>query len=378
MSVRVVILTEIPAPFRLPLFTELARCQGIDPHVLFLAARDPRRSYPAPGRTPFPATVLRGAHLVRGKLWIVLSRGVFRALRRSRPDVIVIGGWNQPAYWQAIAYARLRRVPLVTWVESTGSDARSGRRLFESAKRVAVRASSAVIVPGAAAAAYVEALGVQRERLALAANAFDLGRFTAEVDAARSERDRIRKSLGLDGECVFLCVARLVPEKAHDVLLQAFSDVPGTLLLAGGGPQEARLRALAPARVRFLGDIAAADLPRLYAAVDAFVLVSRSETWGMVLNEAAAAGLPIVASDAVGAAHDLVDDGRNGHVVPAVAVAPLAAALRHVAEDEEFRVAAGARSRELAEPFTPANWAAVVSGLVARLGARPPPERSRG
>ena len=159
-------------------------------------------------------------------------------------------------------------------------------------------------------------------------------------------------------------MGRLSPEKGVDVLLKAFD---GDLVIAGSGPEEARLRSLASPQVRFLGHVDRDELPRWYAAADVLALPSLSEPWGMPLNEGAAAGLPLVATDAVGAAHDLIEDGVNGFRVPAGDVEALRAALRRLADDEPFRRAAGARSRELAERFTPEAWADAVAKLAESL-----------
>jgi glycosyltransferase involved in cell wall biosynthesis len=167
--------------------------------------------------------------------------------------------------------------------------------------------------------------------------------------------------------CTFLYAGRLDAEKGLDVLLRAFARVPGELLLAGSGRDEGRLRAMAPDRVRFLGPLDRDELVRWYAAADAFVLPSRSEPWGMVLNEAAAAGLPLVATEEAGAARDLVENGVNGFRVPAGNEDALATALRRIAEDARFRAAAGARSLELGRRLTPEAWAKGVAGLARRL-----------
>jgi glycosyltransferase involved in cell wall biosynthesis len=84
----------------------------------------------------------------------------------------------------------------------------------------------------------------------------------------------------------------------------------------------------------------------------------------MVLNEAATAGLPLVATDAAGAAHDLVAPGENGFRVPADDAAALADALRHLCGDGELRERAGVRSREIAAGFTPEAWARAVRDVV--------------
>ena len=354
--VRLLLLTEIPAPFRIPLFNALAAQQGVEFRVLFLAAADPRRAHYElhEDEFRFDSRVLRGRELRRGARWMVLNRGVLRELRRFRPDVVGVGGWNQPAFWQALAYTKARRIPLLVWVESTARDARSHALPLELAKRALIRGASGFFVPGSASADYLRGLGVPDERIAVAPNAVDARQF----GAAAGPRD---------GEpCTFLYVGRLDREKGLDVLLRAFERVPGELVIVGGGSEEGALRTQASRRVHFVGQLDRDDVVPHYAAADVFVLPSRSEPWGMVLNEAAAAGLPLVATDGVGAAHELIEHGVNGFRVPEGDEEALAEALRRLAADEGFRQRAGARSRELVRPFTPEAWARAVVELARR------------
>ena len=81
----------------------------------------------------FDHRFLRGHTLRHGGRWFVLNRGVIQELKRFRPDAVGVGGWNQLAFWQALAYCRARRVPLLVWVESTARDRRSGATLLELA-----------------------------------------------------------------------------------------------------------------------------------------------------------------------------------------------------------------------------------------------------
>jgi glycosyltransferase involved in cell wall biosynthesis len=348
---KLALLTEIPAPYRIPLFNALA--ERVDLRVLFLSERDPRRGFYDlhRGEWRFDHRILRGRQLRRGGRWIVLSRGVLRELRRFRPNAVAVGGWNQPAFWLALAYCRLTRIPLLVWIESTARDTRSEAKPLAVARKAMIRGAAGAYVPGSAAASYARSLGVNR--VEIAPNAVDASIFEgAAVD--RSARDR----------CTFLYVGRLDPEKGLDILLEAFADVPGRLVLVGSGSEEARLRELAGDRVRFEAPRDRDGLVELYAAADVFVLPSRSEPWGMVLNEAATAGLPLVATEEVGAARDLVD--ANGFRVPAGDVTALRDALRRLGADPELRRAYGARSRELARRFTPEAWADGVLRLAER------------
>jgi glycosyltransferase involved in cell wall biosynthesis len=363
---RLALLTEIPAPFRIPLWNALAAVPGIDLRVLLLKEHDPRRAYEIRrAEWLFDSRVLRGRDAVLGSRWLILSRGVRDELERFASDLVIVGGWNQPAFLQAARFSRRQRVPFVLWVESTARDERPNNRLLELLKGRLIRAAHGFLVPGRAAAEYLRGFGVTDDRIAVAPNAVDES-LAQQVAELRARRDELRAELGLHG-CTFLSVSRLSREKGVDLLLEAFDGVPGQLVVAGGGPQSDELRRLAPKNVRMLGPVPREELPRWYAAADAFVLSSRSETWGMALAEAAAAGLPLVASDAVGAAYDLIEPTVNGLIVRTGQDGALREALRRIAVDEPFRERAAARSLELGRRTTPRDWAEAVAGLAQRL-----------
>jgi glycosyltransferase involved in cell wall biosynthesis len=359
---RLLILTEIPAPFRVPLFNALASDPAVELCVAFLAEHDPRRSYHVYREEfAFNDVVLPGRSIRRGGRWIVVSRGVLRLLRRFRPDVVIVGGWNQPAFWEALVEARVSRTPSLLWVESNATDSRSAP---DAVRRLALRLATAFLVPGRASRAYLRSFGVADGRIFDAPNAIDFLVFAERVEAERTHRDALRARLGLEG-CVFLYAGRFDREKGLDVLLDAVDGVGGQLVAAGSGPLEPDLRR----RARVVGQLSRDELVPWYAAADVLVLPSRSEPWGMTLNEGAAAGLPLVATDAVGAAHDLIEPGANGFRVRPDDAAALAQALRTLASDGELRRRAGERSREIAERFRPEAWAAGVVSA-ARAAAR--------
>ena len=119
------------------------------------------------------------------------------------------------------------------------------------------------------------------------------------------------------------------------------------VVLAGAGPQDRSLRRLAQnlgVRLVLPGDLSAERVAEAYVAADVFALLSLHEPWGVVVNEAAASGLPLVLSDRVGAARDLLRDGENGYLLPCGDADAAAAALARLAGDTALRRAAGARS----------------------------------
>lgn len=162
----------------------------------------------------------------------------------------------------------------------------------------------------------------------------------------------MRAALGMGSRFTFVYVGRLAPEKRADQIIHAFRLASETLprgvihlIMAGTGPCEAELRAVAPPGVTFLGFLdRRSRLPDLYANCDAFVFASVTETLGLVVLEAMASGLPVVAAPA-GGVRDHLRDGRNGLAFPEGDVAAMARAMVRLAGDWALtqRLARGAR-----------------------------------
>jgi glycosyltransferase involved in cell wall biosynthesis len=210
--------------------------------------------------------------------------------------------------------------------------------------RLLGRAES-VLVVGSMARDSVVARGADPERVRVFANTVDV-----DAWAERVARADVRRT----GEEVrVLSAGRLAPEKGHDTLVRALAaagDPRLALAIAGEGQERAGLERLATelrVRLDLLGDLGPDRLAEAYASADVFALLSTHEPWGVVVNEAAASGLPLVLSDQVGAAYDLLRDGENGFLVPAGDVDAAAAALRRLADDPALRRRLGERSRQL-------------------------------
>lgn len=142
----------------------------------------------------------------------------------------------------------------------------------------------------------------------------------------------------------FIAVARLAREKRYDVLLDAFGRVAPSmpawdLLIVGDGPMKTevvqRVARLPPGRVSLVGALPWNDVPACYHASDVLVHASGREPWGVVINEAVASRLPVIATNVCGAAIELVRDGVNGVLVPPGDAAAMAEAMTRVADNAE-------------------------------------------
>lgn len=356
--IRVVSISPEPTPYRAPLFDRIGARDDVDLFVAYSAPTVADRTWQVP--LHHPHTVLPGIRLPGARRLLrhdyPITPSVLRILRRRRPDVVVVSGWSTFASQAAIVWCRARRVPYVVVVESHDRDPRPGwRRAIKGTIVPGVLGHAAgVLVTGSLARESVIARGARPDRVAVFANTVDVEAFGERADRLAARRTELRNALGLrNGDVAVLCVARLAREKGIDTLLRAAADAgePAVAVLVGGGPERSPLERLSHElglRATFAGDLPWERIVEAYAACDVFALLSTHEPWGVVVNEAAACGLPLVLSDRVGAAHDLLVPGENGVLVPNGDQISATTALRALAEDASLRARAGEASRRIA------------------------------
>jgi len=279
-----------------------------------------------------------------------------------------VSGWSTFASQAAIGWCRVRRVPFLLIVESHDEGPRASwrRKVKSSVVPRIVRRAAGVLVTGTLARESMLAHGARPEHVRVFANTIDVEEWFERSGRLALRRPELRERLGLgDDDVAVLSVARLSPEKGLETLVRAVAEGGGplALVLAGSGPERGRLEELARGlgvRLVLAGDLPHERVIEAYVAADVFALLSEREPWGVVVNEAAACGLPLVLSDRVGAAPDLLRDGENGVLVPAGDVEAAAEALRRVRADR----AMGARSREIAAEW---GYGPSVDNLVASV-----------
>ncbi len=377
---KLAIVTEIIAPYRIPVFNALAKRKELDLHVIFLAETDPtwRQWRVYKEEIEFRYDVLPSWRRRFRKHHLLLNRGVVKALNRIRPDVLICGGYNYVASWQAVLWARSHRVPALLWSESTAHEQRSRHRLIEFLKILFLRLCQGFVVPGTASEEYLRALGIARDCIFRAPNAVDIDFFSTLAQDCHQQLE-LRALLDVPSR-YFLYVGRLVKEKGLFDLLRAYARLDPCLrskvglVLSGHGQDQVALMEEAsrikPGAIRFVGFLHREDLPSLYALADAVVLPTHSDPWGLVVNEAMSCGRPVVVTSVAGCASDLVKDGWNGHVVSPANISQLSSSLARLAENSELRRQMGIRGWEMIQAFSPDSWAYGIANALSAMRRR--------
>ncbi len=316
----------------------------------------------------------------------VLRSLLFQMLDEIRPAAVCVSGWSLPGSIETLAWCASRGVPAVVFSESTAHDApRSWWK--EAVKTQMLSLASAVLVGGRLHAEYALNLGVPEARIFPGYDAVDNLHFERGADAARRNASALRARMKLP-ERYFLACCRFVAKKNLARLLQAYSiygSMSGgeawALVLAGDGVERPALEALARSlgiehAVSFIGARTYDEMPIVYGLASAFVHASTTEQWGLVVNEAAAAGLPLLVSQRCGCAPELVRPGVTGLQFNPYDVEAIAAAMTSIASPGTDRRAMGQAARLTARDWSPQRFASGLSRAVRIALETPLPKPS--
>lgn len=377
-------VTNIPTPYRLPQYRmfrqELARLgTGF---VVYFIGKGKRPRY-----WEFTDDDFEGIEAIHGPAGASIPKralGITRAIDRMKPEVVVLAWAMDPTALLVLWHCRVRSIPCIVYTGETDLVAagRSYPGAREAFRKLFLKSADGFVVYGASAAAYLERRGVPGSLVSTAINVVDTGFFRRRVEelradgAADRERARFTTRDGRPYAMHLLFVGELIELKGLPLLLDALAatgrhDI--ALHMVGSGPQEQELRAqcerLGLAHdVHFHGYRQKPELPLYYALAEALVFPSLKDVFGLVMVEAAAAGLPVIGSSLSGGTVDVVIPDVTGVVVDPRDRAELAGAIARLAGDRTMRERMGAASKRHAlEALTPEKSARGYAEAIARL-----------
>jgi glycosyltransferase involved in cell wall biosynthesis len=379
---RIGFLVSHPIQYYAPLFRELAkRC---DLTVYFSHRQTPEQQARAGFDVPFEWNIDLLSGYESRFLTNVASRpstdrfagcdtpGIADEIAQGKFDAFIVPGWALRSYWQAATACRRLQVPVL----ARGDSHLGGPR------HLAVRLAKAVLFPrllrrfdgflyvGQKHREYLLHYGAPAERMFFSPACVDNDAFAAASaqarrnDAVSRGQDRIRR---------VLFVGKLTEGKRPADLVHAAARLPDRsveVVFAGSGALEAELRQIAhkaAVRANFLGFVNQSELPGVYASADLLVMPSEHETWGLVVNEAMACGVPAVISDVIGCAPDLIEPGKTGLTFPRGDVAALSTAIATALSFDPDRT-----QRHLAVKmalYSPARAAGAIVDAATTLGS---------
>lgn len=351
-----------PPPYRIPILNRVAATPDMQLHVIFCCRREPNRFWDLPAMQ-FDAVYLRERITTVNGRYIHNNPDVLAALTRFSPDAVIGNGFN-PTHLYAMSWCALFRRTYVPMTDGTLQSERGLSKVHVGLRRRTYRRARTVIAASNGGFALYRHYGVPRSACYRSCLCIDNESFRVAIDEHQTQ------------EFDFIFCGRLEPGKRPEFAIEVAARCASLLmrkvrlLIVGSGSLEKSLRLRAKAYatkvdVVFHGFAKQADLPGLYRSSKVFLFPTEADVWGVVANEACAAGLPVIISPHAGAADELVVDKQNGFVrkIDLEQWADCAATLL---SNDGLREAYGQRSRMMIEPY---NFDQSAHGIVEAVRA---------
>jgi glycosyltransferase involved in cell wall biosynthesis len=313
MSKNIVLITNMPTPYRLPLWDELQKIFNLN--VVCISQRENNRKWDVENRAyiKFLASFHFYINSRDMPLHISVPFNLFYKLIKANPDALIITGYDAIQYWEALLYATLFSKKKIMWSGSTLLSSRSKNNFVNKIKKFFINAFDSYYTYGTKASEYLESFGVSRQSIVTGIN-------TVETTFYKDMTPNTTKN---SNEISFLFVGQLVERKGLKNTIQAFSKLQEkkwTLTIVGSGPDEKELKQLTKTlnleeKIIFVGYKQKNEVIKYYAKADVFLMPSYLEVWGLVLNEALASGLFCLSSKYAGSTFDLIENGKNGFMI---------------------------------------------------------------
>lgn len=312
----VLYLTNLPAPYRVDFFNELGKHCNLTVLYQRKSATDRTSGWMNKKAETFREIYLDGIPLGSAS---ALSFGAQKFLRDPSYDVRIIGGYSTPTETMAIAYMKRRNIPYILSVDG-GFYNTEEPPFLKKLKTYLVTGATMYLSTGKNADDYLVYYGADPDRIMRYHFSSLFARDILITPPSVQEKKILKQQLGIRHDTMVLSVGRMLPSKRYDLVFEAAKRFPETAFVIVGGTDNAYYTALLSKsgveNVFFKDFLLYPELSGYYQAADVFLMPSDSDVWGMVLAEAAANGLPLIATDRCGAASDLVSSHINGYVVP--------------------------------------------------------------
>lgn len=372
---KIAIITSIKAPYRTLQIEEICKNTSIDMTVYYTKKGKEDRNWEVRNSTNFKEIYLDNISIF-DRLG-TLNKGLKDIVKHN--EVIILGGYEKPTYIVLSMLCRLYRKKYAIIYDGISCNRLNKREnsLKKIIKNLVIKKSSAIWANGTVSKRYfTEVFNYPQEKIYNQYLTID----GDKIKKIGKQKDKIRQEFRekyeiKEDELVLQYAGRLVEVKNMDIVIRAVSlikDMNITLLITGGGEQEEKLKQLAKeldVKVIITGFIDNQEyLFKHYYMSDAFILPSIYEPWGLVVNEAMYAGLPVIVSDVCGCALDLVKDNINGYLINPSDINDIKNKIINIFSDEAKIKAMGEESKNLIKKFSFQNSAKYFYKMIEERG----------
>lgn len=355
---KILFLVNIPSPYRVDFFNELGELCDLTVLYERKIASDRNENWVSNKTNSFKEIFLKGINVRKDAAF---NPGVIKYLKKGLFDLIVIGGYSTPTGMFAIEYCNLKKIPFI--LNADGGIINQESNIKFKIKKRYISKANAWLSTGINTSNYLTHYGAKSETIYHYPFTSIKDKDITSSALSSDAKSNIKNKLGLQNKPTAIAVGRFIHTKGFDVLIESWKNVQDdyNLLIIGEGEKKDELneqiKSLNLNNVKLLDFMKTKDLEEYYKASDIFILPTRGDVWGLVINEAMACGLPIITTDKCVAGLELVTNNENGFIIPVDDGVALALRVNELLKNSELREVMGRKSIEKIKMYTVENMA---------------------
>jgi glycosyltransferase involved in cell wall biosynthesis len=345
-------LTNIPSPYRVDFFNELGK--KVELEVLFEMKHTNRRNdeWKKYNFENFKGIFLNEISFYKD---YIINFKVIKYLKRNEYDYIVISNPMRPTGMLAIEYLRLKKIPYI--IETDGGFPKSGEGLKGKLKTHILKGADLYLSTADMHDKYYLKYGAEKNKIVRYPFSSIKQNDVLDKPLNFKEKGELKTKLGIKGEKMILSVGRFIYGKGFDILIKAAKNIDKkiSIYIVGGSPTKEYLSLINKydlTNVYFEGFKTQEELSLFYKAADLFVLPTRKDVWGLVINEAMASGLPVITTDRCIAGLELINNGENGFIIETENEKQLADRINEIIPDQDLLDEMSRNSLEIIRKYT--------------------------
>lgn len=334
---RVLFVTNLPSPYRVDIFNKLGEYLDLTVCYERETASDRNKAWKNDDKRNYSEIICKGKPIGADKS---LGLDIIKKIKSEEFSAIIISGYSSPSVMMAIIYCRIKGIPYI--IESDGGFSKKDSLLLGFVKKSLLKPALAHLTTCEEHKKYLTSLGISQEKVFKYpfSSLWSSDIFTSVP--TNGEKAKIKEQLGIGYNKVIVSVGQFIHRKGYDILLEAARQVDSNvgIYIIGGKPTPEYLEYKDKhnlQNVHFIDFMSKESIKRWFAAADVFVLPTREDIWGLVINEAMACALPIVTTARCIAGLELIQNGENGYIVPVENSHALAEKMNVILSDDEIR-----------------------------------------
>lgn len=366
---KIVFVTTIPSPYRVRFFNELGKVCDLTVFFEKRSSSERDEEWKKLDIKSFKAVFLKGISVKSNKAF---CPSIIGELKKIKFDTLIIGGYNTPTAMWLIQWLNIRRVPFI--LSADGAYIKEERKIIYGIKRYFISSASMWIGTSEETLKWFEHYGAEKNRICKYPFTSISNRQIVNEISTNKEKSEIRNKLNITGDKVILAIGQFIHRKGFDILIKAIAELSVkqemqniVVCIVGGKPTkeyESLIHQYKLNNIFFIPFLPFDILSQYYRAADIFVLPTREDIWGLVINEAAAYGLPIVTTNQCIAGKEIINRFKNGLLIEKEDIIGLGNSIKQLLDSEELCVKMGDRSIEAAHEYSLENMTKIHLDII--------------